>query len=188
MGFEFFLIELNISLLQNLSDQVNGESKGVIKAESVCTRKQLLIHFGIDLVDQIAQKLHSLIDGTSKPLFLHLNDLDDIILMLHQFRISTGIFSYHCLTDLIEERLLDPQQAAMTGGSAQQAPQYITPAFILGQNTVTDHEGCGTNMVGDHPQGDICLGILVVLNPCNLGNMFHDVLDRIHLKEVIHTL
>ncbi len=43
-------------------------------------------------------------------------------------------------------------------------------------------------MVGDDPQGDILLEIVVVGDPGDLADMLHNVLDGIHLKEVIHPL
>ncbi len=43
-------------------------------------------------------------------------------------------------------------------------------------------------MVGDNPQGDVLLVVLVVLHPGDAADVLHDVLDGVHLEEVIHPL
>src|SRR5699024_1970651 len=49
-------------------------------------------------------------------------------------------------------------------------------------------KGAGTDVVGDDPQGNVGFGVLVVLDARQLGNLLHDVLDGVDLKEVVDPL
>ena len=67
--------------------------------------------------------------------------LDDVVLVLQQFRISGLVLPDYSFSYLIQEGLLDAQQTSMTGSTAQQTAQYIASAFVLGHDAVADHEG-----------------------------------------------
>ena len=54
------------------------------------------------------------------------------------------------VTDGVQEGLIDPQQLAVAGSAAEQTAQDITPALVRGKDTVTDHKGGGTDVVGDN--------------------------------------
>lgn len=43
-------------------------------------------------------------------------------------------------------------------------------------------------MVGDDPQGYVGFLVLAIGHPGDTADMFHDVLNRIHFKKVVHPL
>lgn len=53
-------------------------------------------------------------------LFLHLNNLANVLLLLNQSRICAAAFVNNRITYLVQERLVDAEQLAMTGSAAQQ--------------------------------------------------------------------
>ena len=89
---------------------------------------------------------------------------------------------------LVEERLAHAEQTAVTGGAAQQAAQHIAAALVLRDDAVADHKDGGPDVVGDDADGNVLFLILVVGDPGDLTDLLHDVLDGIHLEEVIHPL
>ena len=44
------------------------------------------------------------------------------------------------------------------------------------------------SVVGDDPQGNVLVEVVVVGHPGDAADVLHDVLDRVHLKEVLHPL
>ncbi len=76
----------------------------------------------------------------------------------------------------------------MARTAAQQAAQHIAPALVGGQNAVGNHKGGAADVVGDDPQGDVGFFILAVLHPGDAGDVLHDPLDGVHLKQVVDPL
>ena len=83
---------------------------------------------------------------------------------------------------------MDPQQPPVPRRPAQQPPQHVAPPLVGGHDAVAYHEGGGTDVIGDHPQGHVLLLVLSVGHPRDFADVLHDVLDGVHLKEVAHPL
>ena len=186
-GLEALQVNGNALFLYDFPGQVDGEAVGVVKAESVLAGNSADF-IGGSLVHQVGQHVHALADGGVEGFFLVFHDLLDILRFFGQLRVSGEVFMGDGVHNLIEEGLGDAQQAAVAGGPAQQAAQDIAPAGVGGGNAVGDHKGGGTDVVGDDPQGNVGAVVLVVGDAGDFGDFFHDVLDSVHLKEVVHPL
>ena len=186
-GLVALLIHGDAALLAQLTGQVDGEPEGIIKAEGILAGEYVFA-LGLQLFQDRIDLVEAGIDGAGKALLLHPDGLDDIIPALHQLGVGGLIFMDDGIGDLIQERLPHAQQAAVTGGTAQQTAQYIPAALVLRHHAVTDHKDGGTDMVGDHTDGNILFLILLIGHAGDLADLFHDILDGIHLKEVIHPL
>ena len=186
-GFEAFQVNGDALFFHNLPGQVDGETVGVVKAEGVLAGNGADL-IGGGLVNQVGQHVHALADGGVEGFLLVFDHFLDIFRFFGQFRVSGEVFMGDGVHYLIKERLGDAQQAAVAGGPAQQAAQDIAPAGVGGGNAVGNHKGGGADMVGDDPQGNVGAVVLVVGHAGDFGNLFHDVLDGIHLKEVVYPL
>ena len=186
-GLVALLIHGDTALLAQLTGQIDGEAEGIIQAEGILAGEDglalggQLFQDGIDLIE-------AGINGAGKALLLHTDGLYDIVPALDELRIGALIFVDDGIGDLIQERLADAKETAMTGGTAQQAAQHIAAALILRDNAVADHKDGGADVVGDHTDGNILFLILLVGDAGDLADLLHDVLDGIDLKEVIDAL
>ena len=108
--------------------------------------------------------------------------------MFHEIGVGDLVFLDHRVNDLKEEGLVDTEQAAVTGGAAEQAAQNVASALVGGNNPVVDHHRCRADMVCDDAQRDVLGGVLLVGDTGDAADAAHDPLDGIDLKEVIHPL
>ena len=82
----------------------------------------------------------------------------------------------HVFGNVVEERLLVLQQFAVAQRPPHDPAQDITAPLVGGQNAVVNKERTRARMVGDDPQRNVGLRILVML----LASDFADVLDDAH--------
>ena len=100
--------------------------------ESIVELKSVLTAEGGDIVvlQNILQHGETLIYGLGEVLFLNLDQLGDVILLLSELGISGLVLFDDGIAYPIEERLLVSQKPAVTGGSAEQTAQDVSPALI----------------------------------------------------------
>ena len=171
--------------------QIQRETERIVQLESIQTGQNLFLTFQrglFDAVNQAAQDCHALINGLVEPLFLGADDLLDVIGVFFQFGIAGLVFMDNGIHQFGQERTVDAQHPAMAGSAAQQTAQHIAAALIRRQNAVADHKGGGTNVVGDHADGDIGLFILTVGLAADAFHMMQDRLHGVHFKQVAHAL
>ena len=60
---------------------------------------------------------------------------------------------------LCQELFVDAEQSSVTGSATDQTAKYIASSLIGGHDTVGDHEGSGTDMVGNQTDRNILLRI-----------------------------
>ncbi len=58
--------------------------------------------------------------------------------------------------------MVDAQQLAVSGGSAEQTAEYIPSAFIGGHDAVANHKSSAADMVGYHTNGNIIFLVCTV--------------------------
>ena len=110
------------------------------------------------------------------------------IALVFEFGIGALVLVNHGVADLGEEHSVNAEQAAVTCGTAKQTAQDIAASVVGGHDAVADHEGGGTDMVGDDAEGNIGLGIVAVFYICNFTDVLHDVLHGVHKEKVVNAL
>ena len=156
--FEAFFIDRHSLLFQDLLRQIQRESVGIIKFERILAIQGLFPLF-LCLRHHIGQNGQSLINGLVKLLFFLGNYLEDKFLFLFQFGISIlGAFD-HILCQFNQELSRNVKQPSVPAGAPQETPEHISTALVGRHDSVRDHKGYGTDMVGDDTQGDIRLFI-----------------------------
>ena len=108
--------------------------------------------------------------------------------MLTQLGIAHLAALDHGIHQLHQEGAVDAQHTAMAGSAAQQAAQHIAAALVAGQHAVAHHKHGGTDMVGDHADGNIVVLILAILFARDLFHMMQHALHGIDLEQVAHAL
>ena len=184
---EFFDVHVDAFFFHDLPGQVDGEAVGVVEGEGFRAGKGLDV-LGGSLIDEVHQQVHTLADGAVEGFFLVFDDFLDIRSLFGEFGVGGEVFVGDGVHHFIEEGLGDAQQASVTGGPAEQAAEDVAPSGVGGGDAVADHEGGGTDVGSDDPEGDVAALVLAVGDACNLGNLLHDVLDGVNLKEVLHAL
>ena len=180
-------VERHALVLDHLDRQVDGEAVGVVQFERVRAGKDGLALFLMG-GEKLGEDLHAAVDGLGEVLLLGADDLGDIGLTLAQLGIVALVLVHDRVHDLIEERAVDAEKLAVAGRSSQQTAQHIAAALVAGQHTVADHEGGGTDMVGDDAQGHVFLAALAVARTGDLGDLVRDVHHGVDIKERIDVL
>ena len=76
----------------------------------------------------------------------------------------------------------------MAGRPAEQAAQHIAPPLVGGEHAIADHEGSGTDVVGDDPQGYVAGLAVPVVGAGDVRDLVGDVHHRVHVEEGGHIL
>ena len=123
--------------LEDIADQVGRETVGVVELESDITRQHTL-PFGFKFLKIIGKNFQPMIQGFGKAFLLIIDHLVNERLGGAQ----VGINVAHEIDDLMahrgQEGLFKSQEAAEPDGPAQDAAQDIAPAFVAGQDAVSD--------------------------------------------------
>ena len=178
------LVHRQALFFQNILGQVQRESIGIVQLKRILTGQ----HRALQMRQHIIQQRQTAVDGFGEGILLHLNQFGDEIFLFRQLRIRAQVLFDHRFAHFIQERLVDAEQTTVARGAAQQTAQHIAATLVGGHHAVADHKGGGTDMVGDNPQRHIGLGIVAVMYARDAADMFHDILDRIHFKQVVHPL
>ena len=113
-----------------------------------------LVHIAIEKVDAFLQ-------GTQERILLFFHYAADKLLLSGQLRIGLAHFLYQNGQQLIHKGFMLTQEGvSITHGTAQDTANDITSLGIAGQLSVGNREGHGTQMVGHHAHGDVCLLLL----------------------------
>ena len=140
------------------------------------------------LFQHVVEDPQAAVDGAGKVLFLHPDDLGDIVLPLPQLGVVALVLADDSGADLKEKGLVDPQELAVAGGPAEKAAQDVAPALVGGEDAVADHEGGGADVVGDDPEGHVTLPALAVAGTGDVGDLLGDVHDGVHVEKGVHVL
>ena len=92
------------------------------------------------------------------------------------------------LNDFKQEGLLDTQQTAMTGSPTEQTAQNIAATLVGGADTVSDHKGRSTDVVGNNTQRNIGLVALAIGCAGETSHMVGDVHDGVNIEQRVHIL
>ena len=84
--------------------------------------------------------------------------------------------------------MVDAEQLTVTASAADDTAQDIAAAFVGRDNTVRDHEHCGTGVVGDDTDGDIVILVRAVGLAGNFADLVDDLTDGIDLEHIVNTL
>ncbi len=95
---------------------------------------------------------------------------------------------HHRVHDLEEEGLVHAQQLPVTRGAAQKTAQHVAAPLVGGQHAVADHEGGGTDVVGDDTKRHVLLMALAVERAGQVADLVGDVHHGVHVKEGVHVL
>ncbi len=181
------LVHLHILFLQHLRRQVQRETIGVVKLESVRAGEQGFVlclvgrqHFRVNF--------HARIQRLEEILFLRPHHLGDISFLFRHVGIGGLVDLGHRGHHLVQERPVHSQQLSVTRGAAQQAAQHIAPALVAGQHAVADHHDGGTDMVRDNPEGHVGLVALFIVGAGDLADLIRNVHHGVHIKEGRNTL
>ena len=131
---------------------------------------------------------HTAVDGTAEILFLNLHDAGNIRGTFPKVGVVALVLLNNGFYNLVQEGRIHAQQLAMPGSPAEQTAQNIASALVAGQNSIGNHEGGSTDVVGDDTQGNVHLDALTVGSAGQLGYFVGDVHDGVHIKQGIHIL
>ena len=181
------LIQGHILVGNHFNGQIDGEAIGIIQLESVSTGK-LIFTLGFMFRKHLRENLHTAIDGTGKIFFLYLDHSGDIVGALPQVGIVGLVFMNDRLHHLIQERMVHTEELTVAGRTAKQPAQNIAPALIAGQNTVGDHKGGCTDVVGNDPQRNVHLHAEAVGCAGEFRHLIGDIHNGVHIKQAVHIL
>ena len=184
---ESFFIHSEAALGSDLFHKIQREAEGIVQLKCL-DAAQNAGFAALHTVDQAVENVHACIDGFIEACFLGANDLFNIFFMLTQLGIAHLAALDHGIHQLHQEGAVDAQHTAMAGSAAQQTAQHIAAALIAGQHTVAHHKHGGTDMVGDHADGNIVVLILAVLFARDLFHMVQHALHGVDLEQIAHAL
>ncbi|OPZ80000.1 MAG: hypothetical protein BWY77_01261 [bacterium ADurb.Bin431] len=95
----------------------------------------------------LLKNLDAAVKGAPKALLFGADDAFNMGLTLPQLRIGLPHRIGQGLHQFVDERLAHAQEAAKTGGAAQDAAQNVAPPLIAGYCPVGDGKGEGTDVI-----------------------------------------
>ena len=106
--------------------------------------------------------LNSPIQRLIKRLLLALDDLLDVVLLGAEFGEDVAHRLGQDGDELVEERLVEAEGAAVADGAAEDAAQDVVAVGVAGLDAVGDGEAQRADVVGDDAEGDVDLLLLGV--------------------------
>ena len=188
-GTFFLLLHLHIELLlingktvltTNQFGEVERETIGVEQAEGIRTAEDSLL-MCLQFIHGPIQQVDTTVEGTQEGVFLFLDDTGDQLLLSLQFRIGFAHLMYQCGNELEQERILLVEEGiGIAYGTAQNTTDNVACLGITGQLTVGNGEAHGTDMVGNHTHGHICISLRSgILQTRETFNLFDHRLEYI---------
>ena len=181
------LIQGHVFVSHHLQGQVDGEAVGIVELEGIGAG-ELGLSLGLVLCQHIGKDLHAAVNGPGKVLLFHLHHLGDVAAALPQVGVVVLVLVDHGLHHLVQEGMVHAQELAVTGSPAKQTAEHIAPALVAGQDTVSDHEGRGPDVVGNDPQGHVHLDALAIACAGDLRDLVGNVHNGVHIEEAVHIL
>ena len=129
----------------------------------------------------IIEQFHALCQGSTELFFFSIDDLFDEGFVFPRFRIFVAEDVQDRIDEACQEEVLNTQETAEADSTAQDTAQDVAAAFIGRQDTIGNHEGNGTDMVGNDLHGHLLPGITVIAAG-NSDNFFNDREDEIRFK------
>ena len=147
--FKGLFININVIFQCDLTRQIDREAERIVQLKDLFTGD-----FMRAVLDRIAYQIRknrkACINRRVKALFLHADDLFDVILFLGKLRISTAVVLNHHIAKLRKKRMVNAEQLAVTGGTADDAAKHIAAAFVGRNDAVANHKRGAADMVGNH--------------------------------------
>ena len=106
------------------------------------------------------EQLDSPIQRLIKRLLLALDDLLDVVLLGADFGEDIAHRVGQDGDQLVEERLVEAERAAVADGAAQDAAQDVVAVVVAGLDAVGNREAQRADVVGDDAEGDVDLLLL----------------------------
>ena len=91
----------------------------------------------------------------AEALLLAPDHLDDGVASRLQLRIGAAHLAHQHVDQRVEERLVQPQLAAVAHRAAHDLAQHVAAPFVRGDHTVGDQERRRAHVIGDHPHRDV---------------------------------
>ena len=141
------LIDGEALLLEDLLRVVEREAVGIIELERILTGKLMRTACG-ELRLHLLEDLHALLVGLLELLFLGLDDAQDEVLLLCKLRITVlrGLDDTACQGR--QEGAADAELTSMTYGTTDDTTEHIATTVVGRHDTVGDHEGHRTGVIG----------------------------------------
>ena len=184
---EALLVHVHALVGAHLDGQVDGEAVGIIKLERISAGEGAL-PFCLVFGKHVIEDLHARINGLGKILFLCLYHAGDVGLLFPQFGILALVLVDNRIDDLVQQGLVHAQELAVASCPTQKTAQHIAPALVGRQHSIADHEGGGTDMVGNDTQRHVHLMALAVVGAGELADLMGDIHHRVHIEERVHIL
>ena len=110
---ESFLVHREAALRGNFLCEVKRETVRIVQAEGILTGD----HTRVKVIQDIAEHLDALIDRLGEAFLFHTNEFLNHGTLFRKLRICGKIFVNHRFRNFGEERMVDAEQAAVTGGT-----------------------------------------------------------------------
>ena len=141
------LINGEALLLEDLLRIIEREAIGIIKLERILAGKLMRTACG-ELRLHLLEDRHALLVGLLELLFLRLDNAQDEVLLLFKLRITVlrGLDDTACQRR--QEGATDAELTSMTYGTTDDTTEYIATAVVGRHDTIGDHEGHRTGVIG----------------------------------------
>ena len=181
--FKALLVNRHSLFLENILGQIKWESVGIIKLKSVGSGNFL----GLGGLGKLIKQLHTLVNGASEALLLFPYHPDNKVFFLGKLGICL-VFLNNSRNHLRKEGSVNAEQTAVSCSTADKPAQNISSTLVRRHNSVPDHHGCRTDVVGYNTERNIGFGVLLICDSGNSAYVLHNFLHRIDLEKVIHPL
>ena len=184
---EGILINGQLLLGNDLARQIDREAERIVQSERIVPRNDRLAGRQ-HITRKVGQDRESGVDGSVKALFLQGQYLQNIVMLLPQFRIRALILSHGNLAKLGEERAVDAQQLAVAAGAADDAAQDIAAPLIGRNHPIGDHEHSGFDMIRADADRNIGSRIVPVGAVGDSANLVQNGAVGVHKEHIVHAL
>ncbi len=171
----------------HLQGEVDREAPGVVEQEGLVAGQDGAaggLGVGDGRVEDVGAGLQRLEEGV----LLGEGDLLDALAVGDELGVLLAHHADHGVDQVLDHRTGGTQQAHVADGTAHDAAQDVTAAFVAGGHAVADEHHGRAHVVGDHAQGDVRVMGVAVGHTRQLGGLLDDGHGGVDLVHVLHAL
>ena len=155
------LVDRELLLFGDLAQQLDRQAVGVVQAEDLLARK-LAAAGALGLLDPLLHHPRADRHGVEELLLLRPDGRRRGRLGRLELAVGPGHRFVDDRQEPAEERGLETEAHAVTHRPPEQAAQHVATPVVGGNDAIGEQESGGAEVVGDHPQGGVVLGVAPV--------------------------
>ena len=185
MGLELFGVHDDVALCSNFLGDLEREPERVMELEGSGAGEFLS---GFEPIEFGIEHDRTLFEGLAETFFFSHDDAGHQLMVLDDFRIVAAHDGDNFVDEVGGDEVIYTKHVGMADGTTHDATQHITPAFVVGEDTIADQEGHGPAVLSQNAGRHVAGLVLAVDQAGQIAGLVDQTFHFVDLKNRVDTL